>query len=191
MQYHLNNRKLFLGKWGSNVCGQHGFGCMINASRWYISNLCLQNGGPAEPWFWYRRMPEGHGLGDLLGAWHCTRHWEHSGSTFRGDRSWSNSQISQIVAVINANRDVSRAPWKESYDKPRQSVKKQRHHFANKGPPSQSYGFSSSHVQIWELNHKEYWAPKNWCFWIMVLEKTLESPLDWKINPVNLKGNQS
>ena len=83
------------------------------------------------------------------------------------------------------------APWKESYDKPRQHIKKQRYHFANKGPYSQSYGFSSSHVQMWELNHKESWVLKNWCFWTVVLEKTLESPLDWKeIQPVNPKGNQ-
>ena len=56
---------------------------------------------------------------------------------------------------------------------------------------SQSYGFSSSHVWMWELDHKEGWAPKNWCFWTVVLEKTLESPLDCKIKPINLKGNQS
>ena len=84
------------------------------------------------------------------------------------------------------------APWKKNYDKPRQCIKKQRHHFPNKGPSSQSYGFSSSHVQIWELNYKESWAPKNWCFWTVVLEKTLESPVDCKeIKPVNPKGNQS
>ena len=82
-------------------------------------------------------------------------------------------------------------PTKESYDKLRQHIKKQRHHFANKGPSSQSYGFSSSHVWIWELDHKEGWTPKNWCFWTMVLEKTLESPLDCKeIKPVSPKGNQ-
>ena len=56
------------------------------------------------------------------------------------------------------------APWKKSYDKPRLHIKKQRHYFTNKGPSSQSYGFSSSHVRIWELDHKESWAPKNWCF---------------------------
>ena len=79
----------------------------------------------------------------------------------------------------------------ESYDKPRQSVKKQRRHFANKGLDSQSYGFSSSHVWMWELDHKEGWAPKNWCFQIVVLEKTLESPLHSKeIKLVNPKGNQ-
>ena len=79
-----------------------------------------------------------------------------------------------------------------SYDKPRQCIKNQRYHFADKGPYSQSYGFSSSRVQMWELDHKEGWAQKNRCFCIVVLEKTLESPLDCKkIKPVNPKGNQS
>ena len=64
-------------------------------------------------------------------------------------------------------------------------------YFVDKGPSSQSYGFSSSHVWMWELDHKESWALKNWCFWTVVFEKTLESPLDYKIKPVNLKGNQS
>ena len=72
------------------------------------------------------------------------------------------------------------APWKKSYEQPRQHIKKQKHYFANKGPSSQSYGFSNSHVWMWELDYKESWAPKNWCFWIVVLEKTLESPLDCK-----------
>ena len=84
------------------------------------------------------------------------------------------------------------APWKESYDKPRKHIKKQRHHFADTGPYSQSYGFSSSHIQMWEVGYKEGWVLKNWCFWIVVLEKTLESPWDHKeIKPVNPKGNQS
>ena len=84
------------------------------------------------------------------------------------------------------------APWKKSCDKPRQYIKKQRHYFANKGPHSQSYGFSSSHVWIWELDHKEGWALNNWCFQTGVLEKTLESPLDYKeIKPVDPKGDQS
>ena len=83
------------------------------------------------------------------------------------------------------------APWKESYDKLRKHIKKQRHYFVNKGPYSQSYGFSSSHGQMWELDHKESWALKNWCFQTVVLEKILESPLDNKeIKPVNPKGNQ-
>ena len=84
------------------------------------------------------------------------------------------------------------APWKKSCDKGRQYIKKQRHYFINKGVYSQSYDFSSSHVWMWALDHKEGWAQKNWCFWTVVLEETLESPLDWKeIRQVNLKGNQS
>ena len=83
------------------------------------------------------------------------------------------------------------APWKESYDKPRQRIKKQRHPFVDKCLYSQSYDFSSSHVWLWELDHKEAWALKNWCFWTVVLEKTLESPLDCReIKPVHSKGNQ-
>ena len=83
-------------------------------------------------------------------------------------------------------------PWKKSYDQPRQHIKKQRLYFANKSPSSQSYGFSSSHVWMCELGYKESWAPKYWCFWIVVLEKTLQSPLDWKeIQLVYPKGNQS
>ena len=70
-------------------------------------------------------------------------------------------------------------------------MKKQRHYFANKCLSSQSYGFSSSHVWMWELDYKETWAPKYWCFWTVVLEKTLESPLDCKeIQPVHSEGDQ-
>ena len=84
------------------------------------------------------------------------------------------------------------ASWKESYDKPRQRIKKQRHHFANKSLYSQSYGLSISHVQMWELSHKEVRVLNNCYCWSVVLEKTLESPLDSKkIKPVNPKGNQS
>ena len=77
------------------------------------------------------------------------------------------------------------APWKKSYDKPRQCIKKQRHYFAYKGLYSQNYDFSSSHVWMRELDRKEGWALKNWCFWTVVLEKTLESPLTAR------KSNQS
>ena len=84
------------------------------------------------------------------------------------------------------------APWKKSYDQPRQHIKNQGHYFTNKGPSSQSYGFSSSQIWMWELDHKESWALKNWCLWTVVLEKTLESPLDCKeIQLVHPKGNQS
>ena len=81
--------------------------------------------------------------------------------------------------------------YKFSYNQ-KQHIKKQRHYFASKGSSSQSYGFSSSHVWMRELDYKESWAPKNWCFWTVVLEKTLEGPLDCKeIQPVNPKGDHS
>ena len=83
------------------------------------------------------------------------------------------------------------APWKKSYDKPRVCIKKQRHYFADKGLPSQSYVFSSSHIWTWELDNRKGWLPKKWCFWTVVLEKILESPLDSKESKwVNPKGNQ-
>jgi len=84
------------------------------------------------------------------------------------------------------------APWKKSYDQTRQHIKKQRHYFSDKGPSSQTYGFSSSHVWMWVLDFKGSRVLKNWSFWIVVLEKTLKSPLECKeIQPVNSKGNQS
>ena len=83
-------------------------------------------------------------------------------------------------------------PWKKSYDQPGQHIEKQRHYLANKGPSSQGYGFSSSHVWMWELDSKESWVQKIWYFWTVVLEETLESPLDCKeIQPVPPKENQS
>ena len=83
------------------------------------------------------------------------------------------------------------APWKENYNKPTQCIKKWRCHFADKGQYKQSYGFSYGHIWMWELDHKEGWVLQNWCLRIVVLEETLESPLDCKeIKPVNPKGNQ-
>ena len=80
----------------------------------------------------------------------------------------------------------------ESYDQPRQHIQKQRHYFVNKGPSSQGYAFSSGHAWMWQLDYKESRALKNWCLWTVVLEKTLESPLNCKeIQPVHPKGNQS
>ena len=100
--------------------------------------------------------------------------------------SWAPKSLQTVIAVMKLL-----APWKKNYDKPREHIKKQRHHFAHKGPYSQIYGFSSSHVWKWELDHKEGWAPKNWDFWVVALEKTLESHLDCKeIKPVNPKENQ-
>ena len=98
------------------------------------------------------------------------------------------------LQMVTAAKKLKDAPWKKNYDHSRQHIKKQKHYFANKGPSSQSYDFFSSHVWMWELDHKdkESWAPKNWCFWTVVLEKTLESPLDFKeIKPLNPEGNQS
>ena len=83
-------------------------------------------------------------------------------------------------------------PWKESDDQPRQHIKKQKHYFVNKGLSSQGYFFSSGHVWMWELDYRESWAQKNWCFWTVVLKKTLESPLACKeIWPVHPKGDKS
>ena len=99
------------------------------------------------------------------------------------------TKLPQMVTAAMKLKDT----WslEEKYDKPRQHIKKQRHYFANKGPSSQSY-FSSSHVWMWQLDHKESWVSKNWCFWTVVLEKTLESTLDCKeIQPVHPKGDQS
>ena len=102
--------------------------------------------------------------------------------------SWA---LKPLQMVTTARNQKKLAYWKKSYDQPRQHIKKQRHYFVHKHLYSQSYGFSSSHVQMWELDHKEDWALKNWCFWAVVLEKTLENPLDCKeIKPVNPKGNQ-
>ena len=99
----------------------------------------------------------------------------------------------RITADGDWNHEIKTlAPWKKSYDQPRQHIKKQRHYFANKGPSGQSYDFSSSHVWTWELDYKESWALKNWCFWTVMLEKTIESPLGCKeIQPVHPKGNES
>ena len=96
------------------------------------------------------------------------------------------------LQTVTAAMKLKNACSLEEKQWPRQRIKKQRHYFAKKGPSSQSYGFSSSHGWMWELDYKESWEPKNWCFWTVVLEKTLESPLDCKeIQPVHPRGNQS
>ena len=96
----------------------------------------------------------------------------------------------QMVTAAMKLKDA--CSLEEKYDQPRHHIKKQRHYFANKGLSSQGYGFSSNHVWMWELDHKESWALKNWCFWTVVLEKTLENPLDCKeIQSVHPNGNQS
>ena len=97
--------------------------------------------------------------------------------------------LQMVTAVMKLKGACS---LEENYDQPRQHIKKQRHYFASKVPSSQSYGFSSSHVWMWELDYKESWALENWCFWTVMLEKILESPLDTKeMQRVPPKGNQS
>ena len=100
---------------------------------------------------------------------------------------------SKITADGDCSHEIKTlAPRKKSYDQPRQHIKKKKHYFANKGPSSQGYVFSSNHVWMWGLDYKESWALKNWWFWIVVLEKTHEGPLDSKeIQPVHPQGNQS
>ena len=101
--------------------------------------------------------------------------------------SWAPKSLQMVTAAMK----IKDASWKKSYDQPRQPIRKQRHHFADKSLCSQCYSFSSSQVCLWELDQEEIWVPKNWCFQTVVLEKTLESPLDCKqIKPVNPKGNQ-
>ena len=103
---------------------------------------------------------------------------------------WAPKSLQMAIAAMKL-KDTCSLEW-PTYNQPRQHIKKQRHYFANKGPFSQGYGFSSGHVWMWELDCEESWAPKNWCFWTVVLEKTLESPLECKeIQPVHPKGDQS
>ena len=107
-----------------------------------------------------------------------------TGLSFEGSKISADGDCTHEIQTL--------APWKKRYDQTRQHIQKQRHYFANKGPSSQTFGFSSSHVQMWELDYKESWAWKNRCFWTIVLEKTPESPSDCKeIQPVHPKGNQS
>ena len=96
---------------------------------------------------------------------------------------------SKITADGDCSHEIRRqfASWQKSYDKPTQYIKKQRHHFADKGPHSQGYGLSISHIQLWELDHKEGRVPKNWCLQTAVFEKTLESLLDARSNQSVLK----
>ena len=101
--------------------------------------------------------------------------------------SWASKSLQMVTAAMKL-KDV--APWKKSYDQPRQHIKAETL-LCQWSLSSQSYGFSCRHVWMWELDHKEDWAPKNWCFWTVVLEKTLESLLDSKeIQPVSPKGNR-
>ena len=115
--------------------------------------------------------------------------WGNDGNS---DRlfSWAPKSLQMVTAVVKFKKMF--VPWKKSYERSKQHIEKQRHYFANKDPSNQSYGFSSSHIWMWELDCKESWTLKNWCFWTVALEKTLESPLDFReIQPVHPKGNPS
>ena len=119
--------------------------------------------------------------------------WQIGGETMETVRDFIFLAF-KITADGDCSHEIKRCLLlgRKSYDQRRQHIKKQRHYFVNKGSSNQSCGFSSSHVRMWELDYKESWVLKNWCFWTVVLEKTLESPLDCKeIQPVHTKGNQS
>ena len=132
----------------------------------------------------------------------CSKTWDHGIQSHHFVASrWGNNGNSDKLDFLRLQNhcrwwlqpwnEKMFVPWKRSYDKSRQHIKKQRHYFGNRGLSGQSYGFPSSHVWLWEVDHKESWALKNSCFWNVVLEKTLESPLDCKkIKPVYPKGNQ-
>ena len=128
-----------------------------------------------------------------LRSWHLvpSLHGKQKGEKYKQWQtlfSWAPESPQTVTAAIKI-KDATHG--KERYNKPQQCIKKQRHHLANKGLYNQGYGFSSSPVQMWELDHNEGWALNNWCFWTMVLEKILESPLDCKeIKPLNPKGNK-
>ena len=128
---------------------------------------------------------------------HSSRYCHHFmanrwGNSRDSDRPYSGGLQNHCRWWLQPWNKKTLTPCKKSYDQPRQHIKKQRHYFVNKGPSSQSYGFSSGHVRMWELDYKESWAQTNWCFWTVVLEKTVESPLDCKeIQPVHSKGDQS
>ena len=116
--------------------------------------------------------------------------WQIDGETMETVTDFIFSDF-KITVGGDCSYEIKRlARWKKSYDKPRQYIKKERHRFADKSSYHQSYDFSISHVLMWELDHKEGSAPKNWCFRTVVLEETCECPLDSKeIQPVNPKGN--
>ena len=113
------------------------------------------------------------------------KQWKQGQTLFFG----APKSLQMVIAAMKLKDAYS---LKGSCEKLRQHIKKQRHYFANKGLSSQGYGFSRSHVWMWELDFEENWVLKNWCFWTMVLKKTLESPLDCQeIQPVHPKGDQS
>ena len=152
--------------------------CYINC-KWQLALNTCPFAFPCIDWWWVQA---------LFGTEHNQKA-NRSGNGGWHYFFWVPKSLQMVTAAMKLK---THTPWKESYDQVRQHIIKQRHHFADKGPSSQGYVFSSSHVWMWELDYKESWALKNWCFWTVVLEKTLESPLDCKeIQPIHSKGNQS
>ena len=152
------------------------FPLSVLALKLLLCELCRedQGKGPSQCPLSHQSLPECRdGTSHLCSAPTC--YGTGSKCTGKTESLW---RVKRIPLIITLRYTL--APWKEIYDKSRQSIKKQRHYFADKGPCSQSYGFFISHMWMWELNHKEGWALKNWYFWIVVLKKTLESPLDCK-----------
>ena len=148
--------------------------------RWILYHLSHQGSPRILEWVAYpfssrSSQPRNRtGVSYITGGFFTNWAFREAQGRWRGLNSWKTKTMSVFCLVLV------------------KISKKQRHYFANKGPSSQDYRFSSSHVWKWELDYKESWAPKNWCFWTVVLEKTLESPLDFKeIQPVHPKGNQS
>ena len=131
-------------------------------------------------------------VGDGQRGLACCNSWGPKESETTEQLNWTELNWKFLQMVTTAMKLKTLAPWKKSYNQSRQHINKQSHYFANKGPSDQGYVFSSSHVWMWELAYKESWVLKNWCFWTVVLEKTLESPLDRKeIQPIYPKGDQS
>ena len=121
-----------------------------------------------------------------------TASWQIDGETMETVTDYFGGLQNHCRWWLQPCNQMTLAPWKKSYGHPRQHIGKQRYYLAYKGPSSQSYGFSNSHVWMWELDYKESWSLKHWCFWTVALEKTLESPVDCKeIQPVHPKGDQS
>ena len=116
--------------------------------------------------------------------------WSHHFMTNRWGNNGNNDrllfwEVPKSLHMMTSAMNLKDAPWKKSYGQPQQHIQKQRHYFANKGPSSQGYDFSIGHVWMWEMDCKESWAQKNWCFWTVVLERTLESPFGQQADPTS------
>ena len=159
----------------------------IKIARRYINNfkICKWHHPYGRKWWGMKKLHDESERGEWK-SWLKAQHsenkdhgiWSHHFMANRWGNNGNSDRLYFWGSKITADGDCSHeiktlASWMKSYDQPRQHIKKQRHYFADKGPSSQTYGFSSSHVWMWELDHKEGWTLKNWCFWTVVLEKTL------------------